>query len=47
MTKERDRAKWETRRFEILDRDGRTIDRVLASRLDPNTTESTDEAAAP
>ena len=47
LAKEGKRAKWETRRFEIVDMDGRTIDKVLASRLDPNAPESTDEAAAP
>ncbi len=47
LPKEGDRVEWETWRFEIVDMDGRTIDKVLASRLDPNAPESTDEAAAP
>jgi putative hemolysin len=47
LPKEGDHVEWETWRFEIVDMDGRTIDKVLASRLDPNAPESTDETAAP
>jgi putative hemolysin len=47
LPKEGDRVDWEHWRFEIVDMDGRTIDKVLATRVDPNAPESTDEAAAP
>ncbi|MDP3418373.1 hemolysin family protein [Falsiroseomonas sp.] len=47
MPKEGDHVDWESWRFEIVDMDGRIIDKVLATRLDPNAPESTDEAMTP
>jgi putative hemolysin len=47
LPKEGDHVEWETWRFEIVDMDGRTIDKVLATRQDPSAPESTDEVAAP
>lgn len=47
LPKEGDQVDWEHWRFEIVDMDGRTIDKVLATRVDPNAPGSTDEAAAP
>lgn len=47
LPREGDRVDWESWRFEIVDMDGRTIDKVLATRLDPDAPESTDEVAAP
>jgi putative hemolysin len=47
LPKEGDHVEWELWRFEIVDMDGRTIDKVLATRRDPDAPESTDEVAAP
>ncbi len=47
LPKEGDKVEWELWRFEIVDMDGRTIDKVLATRRDPDAPESTDEVAAP
>jgi putative hemolysin len=47
LPKEGDRIEWETWRFEIVDMDGRTIDKVLATRRDPDAPEGTDETTAP
>ncbi len=47
LPKEGDQVEWELWRFEIVDMDGRTIDKVLATRRDPELPESTDEVAAP
>jgi putative hemolysin len=47
LPKEGDKVDWEQWRFEIVDMDGRTIDKVLATRQDPSAPESTDELANP
>jgi putative hemolysin len=47
LPKEGDKVEWELWRFEIVDMDGRTIDKVLATRRDPDAPESTDEVATP
>jgi putative hemolysin len=47
LPKEGDKVEWEQWRFEIVDMDGRTIDKVLATRQDPSAPESTEEAAHP
>jgi len=47
LPKEGDKVEWEQWRFEIVDMDGRTIDKVLATRMDPSAPESTDESANP
>ena len=47
LPKEGDTVDWETWRFEIVDMDGRTIDKVLATRRDPDAPEGTDEVVAP
>ncbi len=47
LPKEGDSVDWETWRFEIVDMDGRTIDKVLATPRDPDAPESTDEVSHP
>jgi putative hemolysin len=47
LPKEGDHVEWETWRFEIVDMDGRTIDKVLATHRDPLAPEGTDEVVAP
>jgi putative hemolysin len=47
LPKEGDQVDWEQWRFEIVDMDGRTIDKVLATRQDPSAPESTDELTHP
>ena len=47
LPKEGDQVEWELWRFEIVDMDGRTIDKVLATQRDPNAPEGTEEVAAP
>jgi putative hemolysin len=47
LPKEGDTVVWETWRFEIVDMDGRTIDKVLATRLDSNAPESSDGVTTP
>ncbi|WP_066253704.1 hemolysin family protein [Hydrogenophaga flava] len=47
LPREGDQVEWELWRFEIVDMDGRTIDKVLATRRDPDAPEGTDEVVAP
>jgi putative hemolysin len=47
LPREGDQVEWELWRFEIVDMDGRTIDKVLATRRDPDEPEGTDEVVAP
>lgn len=47
LPREGDQVEWELWRFEIVDMDGRTIDKVLATRRDPEAPEGTDEVVAP
>jgi putative hemolysin len=47
LPREGDHVEWEAWRLEIVDMDGRTIDKVLASPLDPVAPASSDEASVP
>jgi putative hemolysin len=47
LPREGDHVEWEAWRLEIVDMDGRTIDKVLASPLAPDALASSDEASAP
>ncbi len=46
LPKEGDQVEWEAWRFEIVDMDGRTIDKVLASRRDPSALGRREDMAA-
>jgi putative hemolysin len=45
LPREGDQVAWEQWRFEIVDMDGRTIDKVLATRVDPDATDHAAPAA--
>ncbi|MDP2419455.1 MAG: hemolysin family protein [Hydrogenophaga sp.] len=47
LPKEGDKVDWEQWRFEIVDMDGRTIDKVLATPLNPNAVAPTEDSAHP